>query len=289
MVYLNGELIPASQATLSPFNHGFLYGYGLFETIRTYNGAIFRLERHLERLYRSADILGMSTDLYSYNLGRACYTVMEANRYSNARIRITVTTGNGDIVPNPPLGRGITVFVAAQPLKPLPQESYEQGFKVIIASWRRNSRSPLCRLKSICYTENILARQAARASGADEALIFNEKGMLAECSTSNVFLVKQGKLNTPPLDSGILPGITREAVIELAYILGIPVQERNTRLAEIGQMDEIFLTNSILEIMPLTCIEDKIVGDGIPGPLTLQIMGAYRQLVKDFQIKRPDR
>ncbi len=289
MVYLNDELMPASQAMLSAYNHGFLYGYGLFETIRTYNGAIFRLERHMERLYKSADILGLGTDLALYNLGRACYAVIEANRYTDARIRITVTAANGDIVPNPPLGRGITIFIAAQPLKPLPQESYRRGYKAIVSSWRRNSKSPLSKLKSTGYTENILARQAARAGGADEALIFNEKGFLAECSLSNVFLVKLGKLYTPPPECGILPGVTREAVLELARTLGITAQEKSIRLAELVQMEEIFITNSIIEVMPLTWIEDRPVGDGTAGPVTMQIMSAYRKLVKDFQTKRPDR
>ncbi len=289
IVYLNGDLVPASEATVSAFNHGFLYGYGLFETIRTYNGAIFRLQRHLERLFKSADMLGLSTDLSRYNLEQAGYSVVEANGYSDARIRITVTAGRGDIFPNPPLGRGITVFIAAQPLIPLAPESYSRGYKAIISSWRRNSRSPLCRIKTICYTENILARQEARAGGADEALIFNEKGLLSECSSSNVFAVKQCKLVTPPLSSGILPGITREAVLELADMLAIPIQERSLKLAELGEVGEMFITNSILEVMPLTSIENRPVGDGMPGPVTSRIMGAYREMVKDFQMRRPDR
>ena len=285
IVYLNDELIPASAATVSAFNHGFLYGYGLFETMRTYNGAIFRLQRHLERLYRSADTLGLSTDLSAFNLEGASYSVIEANRLSDARIRITVTAGSGDIVPNPPLGRGITVFIAAQPLKPLPPESYRQGYRAVVSGWRRNSKSSLCRLKSICYTESILARQAARAGGADEALIFNDRGLLAEGSLSNIFFVQQGRLCTPPPSCGILPGITREAVLELADALAIPIQQRSIRLSELAGVDEMFLTNSILEIMPLTSIEDRPVGDGTPGPVTLQIIGAYRELVKDFQMR----
>jgi len=284
IIYLNGQLIPRSKAKLSPFDHGFLYGYGLFETMRAYQGHIFRLDRHLTRLRRSAQSLGLIHSILNVVEGKqslevACLTTLEANKLKDARLRLTVSAGEGDMTPDPSTCSSPTVLVTAQSLVPLPPEKYESGFKAALSSLRRNSQSPLSRLKSTCYMENILARMAARAAGCDEAILLNEQGYLAEGSTTNIFLASNGELITPSLEGGVLPGITREAVLEIARASNIKTLERQVELKELIEAEEAFITNSILELMPLTRFEGKPIGTGKPGQLTKELLAAYRKLV----------
>jgi len=279
IIYINGDLISPYEAKLSPFDHGFLYGYGLFETMRAYNGTIFRLDRHLARLYRSAKTLGIAFKPGSLDLQKACYDTLEANKLTEARLRLTLSAGEGDMTPNLDTCSGITVFIAARRLVTLPPESYQSGFSAILSSLRRNSQSPLSQLKSTCYLENVLAKQEARAAGVDEALILNERGLVAEGSTSNIFLIKGKLLVTPSLKSGVLPGITRETVLELARYLGLEAVEREVQLDKLAEVKEAFLTYSILEIMPLTRFGNEPIGPGRPGVLTKQLMSTYKELV----------
>ena len=284
IIYLNGRLIPRSKAKLSPFDHGFLYGYGLFETMRAYQGYIFRLDRHLTRLRRSAQSLGLIHSILNVvegkqSLGTACMETLEANKFKNARLRLTVSAGEGDMMPDPSTCSSPTVLITARNLVPLPPEKYASGFKAALSSLRRNSQSPLSRLKSTCYMENILARMAARAVGCDEAILLNEQGYLAEGSTANIFLASNGELVTPSLESGVLPGITREAVLEIARASNIKTLERQVELKELIEAEEAFVTNSILELMPLTWFEGKPIGTGKPGQLTKKLIAAYKELV----------
>ena len=277
IVYLNGSLIPRSQARISALDYGFLYGFGLFETMRAYEGQVFRLDRHLNRLVHSAEVLGLPigvTDLKS-----AVTATIQANQLGDARVRITISIGEGGIVPDPSTCDKPTVLILAGHYQPYPQQVYEKGFRAIVSSIRRNSQSPLSKLKSANYLESILARQEARAAGIDEALCLNEKGLLAEASMSNIFLVTNSILRTPGQDSGILPGITRETILELASPLGINTVEHDIRLDELFQAQEAFLTNSLMEIMPLTEIDGKPIGSGRPGPLTKRLAMAYKKLV----------
>ncbi len=277
IVYLNGSLIPRSQARISALDYGFLYGFGLFETMRAYEGQVFRLDRHLNRLVHSAEVLGLPigvTDLKS-----AVMATIQANQLGDARVRITISIGEGGMVPDPSTCDKPTVLILAGHYQPYPEQVYEKGFRAIVSSIRRNSQSPLSRLKSANYLESILARQEARAAGIDEALCLNEKGLLAEASMSNIFLVTNGILRTPGQDSGILPGITRETILELASPLGINTVEHDIRLDELFQAQEAFLTNSLMEIMPLTEIDGKPIGSGRPGPLTKRLAMAYKKLV----------
>jgi len=299
IVYLNGQLVPRSQARLSPLDHGFLYGYGLFETMRAYNGYIYRLDRHLTRLRRSAQSLGLANNITTtlnivqgkQSLETACLETLEANQLKDARLRLTVSAGEGNMTPDPGTCSSPTVLVTAQNLVPLPPEKYESGFKATLSSLRRNSQSPLSRLKSTCYMENILARMQARAAGCDEAILLNEQGYLAEGSATNIFLVKkslslEGRgqvrvLVTPSLESGVLPGITREAVLEIAQASNIKTMERQVELKELIEAEEAFVTNSILELMPLTCFEGKPIGSGRTGQLTEKLLAAYRKLINE--------
>jgi len=204
---------------------------------------------------------------------------IQANKLSDARVRITISTGEGGMVPDPSTCSKPTVLILAEHYKPYPEQVYQKGFRAVVSSIRRNSQSPLSRLKSANYLESILARQEARAAGVDEALCLNEKGLLAEASMSNIFLVTDGILRTPGLESGILPGITRETILELASQPGINTLEHDIRLDDVFQAQEAFLTNSLIEVMPLTEIEGKAIGSGRPGPLTQRLMAAYKKLV----------
>jgi branched-chain amino acid aminotransferase len=286
IIYLNGQLVPRFEAKLSPFDHGFLYGYGLFETMRAYNGHIFRLDSHLTRLRCSAESIGLThsiltTDEGKQSLKAACVATLAANKLKDARIRLTVSAGEGDMTPDPGTCPSPTILVTARNLEPLPPEKYETGFKAAVSSLRRNSQSPLSRLKSTCYMENILARTAARAAGCDEAIFLNEQGYLAEGSTTNVFLVSRGELITPCFESGVLPGITRDTVLEIARASHLKTTERWVQLNELVEAQEAFLTNSILELMPLVSVEGRIIGTGKPGKLTGDLLFAYRKLVDE--------
>ena len=277
IVYLNGSFLPRSQARISVLDYGFLYGHGLFETMRAYGGHVFRLDRHLNRLSHSTEKLGFT--IVGHDLRSAVTGTIQANNLSDARIRITVSIGEGGMVPNPAGCDEPTVLVMAEQYQPYPPAIYHKGFRAVISPIRRNSQSPLSGLKSTSYLENLLAKQPARAAGADEAILLNEKGFLTEASMSNIFLVADGLLKTPAKDSGILPGITREAILELAPQIGIDTLEQNIEPGELFQADEAFLTNSIMEIMPLTEIDGKAIGSGRPGPLTRRLMVAYNGLV----------
>ena len=280
IIYFNGHLVPRAEAKLSPFDHGFLYGYGLFETMRAYEGHIFRLDRHLTRLRCSAESLGLRPKLDAFDLENACVETLQANKLKDARVRLTITAGEGDMTPDLNTCSNLTVLVAAKNFVPLPPERYEQGFKAALSFLRRDSQSPLSRLKCTCYVSNILARMEAKAAGCDEAIMLNELGYIAEGSTANIFLVSEGEISTPSLESGILPGITREAVLEIARDLNIKTVERQVELRELSRAEEAFVTNSIIEVMPLTWLNGEPIGTGKPGKLTRNLMAAYKELVK---------
>ena len=277
IVYLNGKLIPRRQARISALDYGFLYGYGLFETMRAYGGRVFRLDSHLNRLAQSARVLGISIEVLE--LKSAVMDTIQANKLSEARIRLTVSIGEGEMTPDLSTCNRPTVLILAENYQPYPGRVYRKGFRAVVSNIRRNSQSPLSRLKSTSYLESILARQEARAAGVDEALCLNEKGFLAEGSMSNIFLVADGILKTPGYESGILPGITRQTVLELAPKLGIDTLECDIRLDELFQAQEAFLTGSLIEVMPLTEIGGKLIGSGKPGSVTKRLMAAYRKLV----------
>lgn len=279
MIYFNGALVRRGEARLSPFDRGFLYGYGLFETMRSYGGRIFRLDRHLARLMRSAEKLGLATALDPVEPEQAVFKTLKANKLSDARIRLTVAAGEGERGLVPPIAGKATIVVIAEKLD-LASHVYEQGVSAAIVSLRRNSQSPLSGIKSLNYLESLAAHSEALARGADEAIMLNERGFVAEGSTSNIFLVVAGKLLTPSLGSGILPGITREAVLELAHALGIEAVEGEIPPPDLLRADEAFLTNSVREIVPVVTVDGKAIGSGKPGEVTRRLMAAYKELVR---------
>jgi branched-chain amino acid aminotransferase len=277
IVYLNGALVPRSQARISPFDLGFLYGYGLFETMRAYSGLIFRLGMHLERLKLAAASIGLPLD--AFDLGKACYDTLKANNLADGRIRLTVSIGEGEAIPDPPKHPRPTALVIAASYTPPSAKTYQKGYKAVVSLIHQNSQSPLSRLKTVNYLNQLLARREAKEKGADEAILLNERGFLCEGSTNNIFLVSKGNLTTPDEESGCLPGIMSQVVIELAKELGLKVAEREVRLEELLNADEAFLTSSLIELMPLTEVNGKPIGESKRGKVTERLMSAYKEAV----------
>lgn len=276
--YLNGKLVPSEEAKISVLDYGFLFGYGLYETVRAYEGKPFRLDNHLARLGFSGDRLGII--IHVGLIRTAVNDVIKANNFPQTRIRICVSIGEGTLSPDLNSCRQPTIGVLASDYTPPHIEKYKNGYQVVLSSLRRNSLSPVTYLKSANTIENMMARQDARETGADEAFFQNEKGYLTEAAGSNLFLVKNGVLKTPRYESGILPGVTRVVVFELAAQMGIKVKELNLRLADLLEADEVFITNSLIEIVPVTMFEGNPAGKGKVGLLTHKLMKAYKEMVK---------
>ncbi len=275
LAYLNGVLRPLSEPGISPLDYGFLYGYGLYETMRAYGGRVFLLDNHLDRLSRAAVELRFGPIPEQKELAEAVRQTMAANQLTEARVRLSVSLGKGDMVPDPASCREPVVLVMAKKYTPFAREVYRKGFRSILSSYRRDSQSPLSRLKTANYLTSLLARVEVRARQADDGVLLNEKDMLTECTSSNIFLINNDLLYTPTIESGLLPGITRQAVLELAAAQGIGVRVEELSLETLKQAREAFITNSIMEIMPLTSFEGLPIGNGKPGPITETLMEAY--------------
>jgi branched-chain amino acid aminotransferase group I len=271
-VYLNGELVEAERAVLPALDRGLLYGYGLFETMRSYGGRVFRLAEHYRRLEAGADLLAMSVPLTLTALETAVDATLARNGLPDARLRLTVTAGPED-------GGGSSVVLLAREVTEYPPELRQRGMTAVLSGVRRNETSPLARVKSLNCLDNLLAREEARRSGAGEALLLNTRGFIAEGATSNVFLVRDGTLLTPAVEAGALPGITRQVVLDLAGEGGVAVEEADVSQGALAAADEAFLTNSVMEVMPLVSVDGRPVGTGRPGPLTERLAALYRDLV----------
>ncbi|MDO8473926.1 MAG: aminotransferase class IV [Dehalococcoidia bacterium] len=288
LVYVNGRLVSPEHAEVSMFDFGFLYGYGLFETMRAYSGVIFRLEEHIDRLLSGAKRLGFAKCLSAERLADACRQTVNANSLKDARVRLTVTPGSGDGMPDPGACAAATVLVVARSYVPLSKDVYERGFAAATSNWRRCAGSAITGTKSLSYSENLLGRFDAIRRGFDEALFETAEGMLAEGAMSNVFMVKSGTLVTPPV-AVVLPGIVRGDVLKLAISSGIRVEERVVLAGELPAASEAFLTGSMIELMPLTSVDSKPVGNRRPGPVTGRLAMAYRELVEAAVAADPKR
>lgn len=285
IIYLNGKLVPHEKAKISVSDNGFLYGYGLFQTMRAYNGKLFLLDRHLKCLREAAQVIGMEEKLKEIDLEKACRETIAANHLQEARVRLTVT--NGENIALPWVGKGgkPTVVVTAQPYTPFSEEKYNEGFKAGIASVRRMKQSVFSTMKSINYLLNVVARKETAEKGLDEAILLNDAGNIAEGGGSNVFFVEGEKLITPSADSGIIPGVTRKMIIEIAAGMGISVRESDISPKAIRDYDEVFMTNALIEVMPVVSVVDErgqniVVGGGKPGKVTRRLMEAYRERVR---------
>lgn len=276
-VYLDGQLADHNDARISVFDSIVAHGVGLFETMRAYNGVVFRLEHHLRRLTNSAAALHMHA-IEEKRMSKAVHELLAANDLTDARVRLTVTGGT---VRNPREARGQpSLLITADAMSGYPDEFYEKGMLVTVTDYRQWSKDPLAGHKTTCYLPRLLALQRAQQAGAGEALWFNDTNRLAEGCISNVFLVKDGRLCTPPLNTPVLPGITRATVIELAGQLGIDVEQRELIIDDVLGADEIFLTNSSMQVLAVCQVEQHTVGTGCPGPVTQQLLDSYRSLVQ---------
>lgn len=281
LVYINGEFLPESEATISVFDRGFLYGDGTFETMRSYGGRIFKLPEHIRRLEQSADILGLRLGRTKDRLSDICVQLLERNGLSDAMLRISVTRGTSMG------GIGIsnagepTIVAFARPHTPLPANAYTEGVSAKIVSIRRVASAALdSRIKPMNFLNYILARAEAEAAGAYEAIMLNASGHVAEASTANVFFADGETLITPCIECDILPGITRATVLELAAKMGIACEERRIEPSELASFSECFLTNSGVELVPVTLIDESPVGDGRLYPLHARLHKAYCELAR---------
>ena len=279
LIYLDGKLVPAQEAKVSVFDHGLLYGDGIFEGIRVYDGNIFRLTEHIQRLYESAKTIWMEIPMTDKEVESATVKTVEANGMRNAYIRLVVTRGRGDLGIDPSSCPKPTFFIICATIQLYPEEFYETGIPLITASTRRIPMEFLDpRIKSLNYLNNILAKIEARKAGVPEAVMLNLSGRVAECTADNIFIMRNGKLKTPRLTEGALPGVTRWATLELAHESGLRVKETVLGLHDLYNADECFLTGTGAEIIPVVSIDGRQIGDGKPGATTLDLLGRFRKL-----------
>lgn len=267
-VWINKKLLDANKARISIFDRGFMYGDGLFETMRSFSGKVFEIDEHLDRLGRSLKTIGIRAPYSKNYLKKEIYRLLGANALKDAYIRLTVTRGEGrfGIERKDPQKPNVVIF--AKKFEGYPERIFRQGISARVVSMRQDGLSPLSGIKSLNFLGHIIARFRAKDAGADEAIILNTKGCVAEAATSNVFTVKRGVIITPSLASGILPGITRAVIIRLAKRLSLKVIEKSLSYRELLKSDEIFLTNSLAGVLPVTKVDRKTIGSGRPGEIT---------------------
>lgn len=278
-VFLNGKMVREDEAAVTAFDHGFLYGDGLFETVAVHRARPLLLREHLERLLAGAAWLSYQHLPTQDQLAAAAGKVIAANGVTEGALRLLLTRGAGPGTWDPEGYGPPTIIITAASGTPYREEDYHRGWRAVISSFRQDEGSPLCHLKSLNFLHHVLARREARARGAEEALHLNLRGELAEGSISNVFVVRRGELVTPDVASGLLPGITRAVVLDLARKLGLSVQERPVQPQELQGAEEAFLTSSLMGLMPLVAVDDRPVGAGVPGPVTARLRAAYADLV----------
>jgi branched-chain amino acid aminotransferase len=281
-VYINGKFYEKNQARISVFDHGLLYGDGVFEGIRSYNRLVFKLREHIDRLFESAQSIMLKIPLTKEELIKAVIATLKANNLKDAYIRLVVTRGEGDLGLDPRkcLG-GPTVIIITDKIVLYPQEYYKDGLKIITVPTVRNLPEALNpQIKSLNYLNNILAKIEAANAGFDEAIMLDSLGYVAECTGDNIFIVKKVHLYTPPQCMGTLRGITRDAVLELARNDKIPVHEHVITRHEVYISDECFLTGTAAEIIPVVVVDGRVIGTGKPGKLTLKLMKEFKGLTK---------
>lgn len=282
LIYLNGEFVPKSKAMISVFDHGLLYGDGVFEGIRTYNGYVFKLNEHLERLYASAHSLMIKIPLSREEMRRAVIDTLKTNRMKDAYIRLVVTRGAGDLGVDPRKCSKPNVFIIVGSISVIPKEVAERGIKTIMTWIRRDPVDGTSHeMKSLNYLNSILAKIEANNVGVDEAIILSTQGYICEGTAENVFMVKGGEIWTPPAYTGALPGITRSAVFEIAKMMGIKIMERLITAHELFNADEVFFSGTGAEIVPVTEVNGRAIGTGKPGTITARLRKEFQRFTSD--------
>jgi len=279
-VYLDGAFVDEAEAKVSVFDHGLLYGDGVFEGIRLYGGNLFRLEEHLERLEYSAKAIMLSIPLTREQLSAATCETCRQNGLTDAYIRLVVTRGVGDLGLAPWLCPKPSIFIIASKISLYPQEYYEKGLAIVTVPTRRINPAALpSTIKSLNYMNNILGKIEAKQFGALEAIMLNDQGYVAECTADNVFIVHKGEILTPAASQGALKGVTRSTVIDIARDLKVPVRESDMTRYDVWCADECFLTGSGAEVIPVIRLDGREIGTGQPGPITRRVLEAFRQRV----------
>jgi branched-chain amino acid aminotransferase len=280
-VYINGKLFDKADAKISVFDHGLLYGDGVFEGIRVYEGKVFRLREHVDRLYDSARGIKLEIPLSREQMAEAITSTVQANNKRNGYIRALVTRGAGYLGLDPRKTTDPQVVIIVDDITLYPPELYENGMEIVTVSTIRNHPNALSpRIKSLNYLNNIMAKMEAIQSGCLEALMLNHEGQVAECTGDNIFIVKRGVLKTPPTDAGILEGVTRNAVLEIARAANIPIQETALTRLDVHTADECFLTGTAAEVIPVVKCDDRTIGSGKPGPITKQLRERFHQVTR---------
>ena len=281
-VWIDGRFYEKSEAKVSVFDHGLLYGDGCFEGIRAYDGRVFQLKEHIDRLYTSANAILLQIPMPPEEMTRVICEAVRLNGLRDAYIRVVVTRGSGDLGLDMRKCKTPTVFVIADKIALYSEEVYQRGLRVLVSHLRRIPADTLSpSIKSLNYLNNILARAEATAGGCDEALLLNREGMVAECSGDNIFYVRERKVYTPPVHVGILEGVTRNVAMKLAAAkLGLDVHEQVFSLPELYRADEIFVTGTGAEIIGVVYINGRVVGDGKPGTVTSNLIRVFREFTK---------
>ena len=279
-VWLNGKLVDRKNAKLSVYDHGTLYGDGVFEGIRVYGGKVFQCDAHIDRLFDSAKHIRLAIPYTKQELIDGMHEAIAANDRRDGYIRLVVTRGEGNLGLSPFQCATPAVYIIADQIALYPPEMYEQGMAVIIAKTIRTSATMLSpAVKSLNYLNNIMAKIEAIDAGVAQAIMLNDQGDVAECTGDNLFIVKDGQVATPPLEAGMLVGITRGVVMQLARDTGIGVQERRIAPQDVYDADECFLTGTAAEVISVTRVDGRVIGDGKAGPVTRKLLAAFRQFI----------
>ena len=280
-IYIDGKYYDEASAKISVFDHGLLYGDGIFEGIRAYNGRVFKLKEHIDRLFYSAKALLLTIPLTHAEMMAAVVETCRRNKLRDGYVRLVVTRGPGTLGLNPNRCKKPSVIIIAGKIQLYPPELYQKGMEIVTVPTVRNLHSALNpAIKSLNYLNNIMAKIEANNAGCEEAIMLNAEGFVSECTGDNVFIVKEGKLFTPPLSAGALYGITRLVVMEIAAEAGLEVSEPNLTRYDMFNADECFLTGTASELVPVVKIDGRVIGTGKPGPVTLGLVSQYRSLTK---------
>jgi branched-chain amino acid aminotransferase len=281
-IYIDGKFYPEAEAKISVFDHGLLYGDGIFEGIRFYNGRVFRLEEHLRRLWDSAHSIQLEVPMTMKEMSDALLETIRQNHLRNGYVRLVVTRGIGNLGLNPAQCKSPSVIIIAATIALYHEDFYRKGLTIVTCATRRINPAALNpAVKSLNYLNNVMARIEADLAGADEALMLNDAGNVAECTADNVFIVKHGQISTPPVSAGALQGITRSVVFEIAGKLGIKVLESDITRHDVFVANECFLTGTAAEIVPVVKVDGRLIGSGKPGPLTTRIIAQFREMTRE--------
>jgi branched-chain amino acid aminotransferase len=280
-IYIDGKYCDERNARISVFDHGLLYGDGIFEGIRAYNGRVFKLKEHIDRLFYSAKSILLKLPMSHQEIMAAVVETCRRNRIRDGYVRLVVTRGPGTLGLNPNRCKHPSVIIIAGKIQLYPEELYQRGMDIITVPTTRNLHSALNpAIKSLNYLNNVLAKIEANNGGCEEAIMLNAEGFVAECTGDNLFIVKEGQLFTPPLSAGALYGITRRVVMELAAESGLEVSEPNLTRYDLFNADECFLTGTGAEVVPVVKIDGRVIGTGKPGPVTRNLVDQYHALTK---------